>query len=102
MILLAYAPIVEKLGDEFYGKLYPIYHIPKKDILKMIGNFNAKVGEEPNLSVGKFRLKNLNDAGAWPIDFWVENGLLVFNILHNMLSEQYKQWSPSLDNNHNK
>lgn len=69
-ILQADAPTVEKVGDSFYGKLYPTDHTPKKVILKMIGNFNAKVEEDPNLSVGKFRLENL-------IDFWVEYGLLI-------------------------
>lgn len=76
-ILQAHAPTVEKVGDSFYGKLYPTDHTPKKVILKMIGNFNAKVEEDPNLSVGKFRLENLIDGVAWLIDFWVEYGLII-------------------------
>lgn len=42
----------------------------------MIGNFNAKVEEEHNLNVGKFRLKNLSDGVTWLVDFWVEYGMI--------------------------
>ena len=56
--------------------------IPKKDILFIIGDWNAKVGsqETPRL-IGKFGLGVPNEAGQRLIEFCQENTLIIANTL---------------------
>ena len=55
---------------------------PKKDILFIIGNWNAKVGSQETPGVtGKFGLGIWNEAGQRLIEFCQENTLVIRNIL---------------------
>ena len=55
---------------------------PKKDVLFIIGDWNAKVGslETPGVT-GKFGLGIRNDAGQRLIEFCLENSLVIANTL---------------------
>ena len=51
--------------------------IPKKDVLFIIGDWNAKVGTQETPGVtGKFDLGMQNEAGQRPIEFCQENALI--------------------------
>ena len=55
---------------------------PKKDVLFIIGDWNAKVGSEETPGVtGKFGLGIQNEAGQRLIEFCQENALVIANTL---------------------
>ena len=55
---------------------------PKKDILFIIGDWNAKVGSQETPGVtGKFGLGIWNEAGQRLIEFCQENALVIANTL---------------------
>ena len=55
---------------------------PQKDVLFIIGDWNAKVGSQETPGVtGKFGLGIQNEAGQRLIEFFQENALIVTNIL---------------------
>ena len=86
MIIQAYASTsnAEKAEVErFYEDLQdPLELTPKKDILFIIGDWNAKVGSQEMLRVlGKFGLGAQNEAGQRLIEFCQENALVVANTL---------------------
>ena len=60
--------------------------IPKKDVLFIIGDWNAKVGcqEIPGVT-GKFGLGVQNEAGQRLIEFCQENALVIANTLFPQL-----------------
>jgi len=61
---------------------------PKKDVLFVIGDWNAKVGKQETLGVtGKFGFGVQNEAGQRLIEFCQENAL----IIENTLFQQYKR-----------
>ena len=54
---------------------------PKKDVLFIIGDWNAKVGSQETPEVtGKFGLGIQNEAGQRLIEFCQENALVIANI----------------------
>ena len=56
----------------------PLELTPKKDVLFIIGNWNAKVGSQETPGVtGKFGLEIWNEAGQRLIEFCQENALLI-------------------------
>ena len=56
--------------------------IPKKDVLFIIGDWNAKVGsQETHGVIGKFGLGMRNEAGQRLIEFCQENALVIANTL---------------------
>ena len=56
--------------------------IPEKDVLFIIGDWNAKVGSQETTGVtGKFGLGVQNEAGQRLIEFCQENALVVANTL---------------------
>ena len=61
---------------------------PKKDVLFILGDGNAKVGsqETPGIT-GKFGLGVQNEAGQKLIEFCQENAL----VIENTLSQQHKR-----------
>ena len=65
-----------------------LYLTPKKDVLFIIGNWNAKVGgqEIPRVT-GKFGLGVQNEAGQRLIEFCQENTL----VIENTLFQQHKR-----------
>ena len=69
--------------ERFYEDLQGLLEItPKKDILIIIRDWNAKVGsrEKPGV-IGKFGLGIHNEAGQRLIEFCQENTLVIENIL---------------------
>ena len=70
-------------ADRFYEDLQDLLEIaPKKDVLFIIGDWNAKVGSQETPEViGKFGLGVQNEAGQRLIDFCQENALVIANTL---------------------
>ena len=58
------------------------FRTPKKDVLFIIGDWNAKVGsqETPRLT-GKFGFGVQNEAGQRPTEFCQDNALIITNTL---------------------
>ena len=56
--------------------------MPKKDVLFIVGDWNAKVGSQETPGVtGKFGLGTRNEAGQRLIEFCQENALVTANTL---------------------
>ena len=73
--------------EQFYEDLQDLLELtppPKKDVLFIIGDWNAKVGsqETPRIT-GKFGLGMWNEAGQRLIEFCQENGLVIANSSNN-------------------
>ena len=82
-VIQVYAPITnaeEAEADQFYEDLLEL--TPKKDVLFMIGDWNAKVvsQETPGIT-GKFGLRVQNEAGQRLIEFCQEKALVKANTL---------------------
>ena len=76
----------EAEAEWFYEDLLAL--TPKKDILFIIGDWNAKVGSQETPGVtGKFGLGVQNEAGHRLIEFCQENAL----VIANNLSQQHKR-----------
>ena len=70
-------------AERFYEDLQDLPELtPKKDILFIIGDWNAKVGcqETPGVT-GKFGLRVMNEAEQRLIEFCQENTLVIANTL---------------------
>ena len=85
-VIQVYAPTsnVEKAEAEwFYEDLQDLLELtPKKYVLFIIGDWNAKVGsQETPGATGKFGLGIQNEAGQRLIEFCQENALVIANTL---------------------
>ena len=85
-VIQVYAPTSnaeEAEVEQFYEDLQDLLELtPKKDVLSIIGDWNAKVGKSGNTWVtGKFGLGVQNKAGQRLIEFCQENTLVIANIL---------------------
>ena len=71
----------EAEAEWFYEDLQDLLEItPKKDVLSIIGDWNAKVGSQETPGVtGKFGLGVQNEAGQRLIEFYQENTLVIAN-----------------------
>ena len=67
----------------FYEDLKDLLELtPKKDVLFLIGDWNAKVGSQETSGItGKFGLGVQNEAGQRLTEFCQENALVVANSL---------------------
>ena len=67
--------------EQFYEDLQDLLELtPKKDVLFIIGDWNAKVGSQETPGVtGKFGMQN--EAGQRLIEFCQENALVIANTL---------------------
>ena len=86
MVIQAYAPTSNTEEAEvewFYEDLQDHLELtPEKDILFMIGDWNAKVGSQETSGVtGKFGLGIRNEAGQRPTELCQENALVIANTL---------------------
>ena len=74
---------LKKLVERFYEDLQDLLELtPQKDVLFMIGDWNAKVGSQEIPGVtGKSGLGVQNEAGQRPIEFCQENALVIANSL---------------------
>ena len=82
----------------FYEDLQDLLELtPKKDVIFIIGNWNAKVGSQETPGVtGKFGLGVQNEAGQRRIEFCQENALVIANTLfqqHKTLHIDITRWS---------
>ena len=83
-VIQAYAPTSNTEEAEvewFYEDLQDLLELtPKKDVLFIIGDWNAKVGSQETPGVtGKFVLGVQNEAGQRLIEFGQENALVIAN-----------------------
>ena len=84
--LQVYAPTSNAEETEvewFYEDLQDLLELtPKKDVLYIIGDWNAKVGSQETPGVtGKFGLGIRNEAGQRLIEFHQENALVIANTI---------------------
>ena len=85
-VIQVYAPTSnaeEAEVERFYEHLQDLLELtPKKDVLFILGDWNAKVGSQETPGVtGKFGLGIRNEAGQRLIEFRQENALVIENIL---------------------
>ena len=97
-VIQVYAPTSnaeEAEVERFYEDLQDLLELaPKKDVLFIIVNWNAKVGsqETPGLT-GKFGLGIQNEAGQRLIEFWQENALVIANTLFQQHKRRLYTWT---------
>ena len=91
----------EAEAEQFYADLQ--YHLelsPQKDVLFIIGDWNAKVeNQETLVIIGKFGLGVQNEAGQKAIEFCQENALVIANTLFQQHKRRLYTWT-SLDGQH--
>ena len=85
-VIQVYAPISnaeEAEVEQFYEDLQDLLELtPKKDVLFIIGDWNAKVGSQETPGVtGKFGLGIQNEVGKRLIEFCQENALVIAKTL---------------------
>ena len=85
-VIQVYAPATyakEAEVDQFYEKLEDHLELtPKRDVLFITGDWNAKVGSQEILGItGKFGLGEQNEAGQRLTEFCQENALVIVNTL---------------------
>ena len=103
-VIHVYAPTSnaeEAEVERFFEDLQDLLEItPKKDVLFIIGDWNAKVGSQETPGVtGKFGLGVQNEVGQRLIEFWQENALVIANTLFQQhkrrLHMDITRWSTS-------
>ena len=85
-VIQVYAPTSnaeEAEVEQFYEDLQDLLELtPKRDVLFIIGDWNAKVGSQETPGVtGKFGLGMRNEVGQRLIEFCQENALVIANTL---------------------
>ena len=87
--------------ERFYEELQDLLELtPKKDVLFIIRDWNAKVGSQETPGVtGKFGLGIWNEAGQRLIEFCQENALVIANTLFQQHKRRLYTWT-SLDGQH--
>ena len=85
-VIQVYAPTSnaeEAEVEQFYEDLQDLLELtPKKDVLLIIGDWNAKVGSQEITGItGKFGLGVQNEAGQRPTEFCQENALVIADTL---------------------
>ena len=81
--------------ERFYEGLQDLLELtPEKDVLFIIGDWNAKVGspETPGIT-GKFVLGVPNEAGKRLIEFCQENTLVIANTLFQQHKRRFYTWT---------
>ena len=91
-VVQVYAPTSnaeETEVERFYEDLQDLLELtPKKDVLFIIGDWNAKVGSQETLGVtGKFALGVRNEAGQRLIEFYQEKALVTANTVFQQDSQ---------------
>ena len=81
--------------EQFYEDLQDLLELtPKKDVLFIIGDWNAKVGSQETPGVtGKFGLGVLTEAGQRLIEFSQENSLVIANTLFQQHKSRLYTWT---------
>ena len=97
-IIQVYAPnsdVEEAEVERFYEDLQDLVEqTPQKDVLFIIGDWNAKVGsqETPGLT-GKFGLGIRHEAGQRLIELCQENALVIANTLFQQHKRRLYTWT---------
>ena len=98
MVIQVYAPtsnVEEAEVGQFYEDLQDLLELtPKKDVLFIIGDWNAKVGgqETPGVT-GKFALGLRNEAGQRLIEFCQQSALVITNTLFQQHKRILYTWT---------
>ena len=98
MVIQVYAPTSnakEAEVEQFYEDLQDLLElIPKKHVLFIIGDWNAKVGSQeiPGI-IGKFGLGVQNKAGKRLAEFGQENALVIANTLFQQNKRRLYTWT---------
>ena len=97
-VIQVYAPTSnaeETEVERFYEDLQDLLELtPPKDILFIIGDWNAKVGSQETPGVtGKFGLGMRNEAGQRLIEFCQENALVIANTLFQQHKRRLYTWT---------
>ena len=81
--------------ERFYEDLQDLLELtPQKDVLFIIGDWNAKVGSQETPGVtGKFGLVMRNEAGQRLIEFCQENALVIANTLFQQHKRRLYTWT---------
>ena len=81
--------------ERFYEDLHNLLELtPPKDVLFIIGDWNAKVGSQETPGVtGKFGLGIRNEAGQRLIEFCQENALVIANTLFQPHKRRLYTWT---------
>ena len=95
---------VEAEVERFYEDLQDLLELtPKKDVLFIIGDWNAKVGSQEISGVtGKFVLGVQNEAGQRLTDFCQENALVITNTLLQQDKRRLYTWTLPDGQHHNR
>ena len=98
MVIQAYAAASnaeEAEVERLYEHLQDLLEItPQKDVLFIIGDWNAKVGSQETPGVtGKFGLGIRNEAGQRLIEFCQENTLVIANTLFQQHKRRLYTWT---------
>ena len=98
-VIQVYAPTSNAKEAEvewFYEDLQDLLELtPEKDVLFIMGDWNAKVGSQETPGVtGKFGLGIRNEAGQMLIEFCQENALVITNTLFQHKRRLYTWTSP--------
>ena len=98
MVIQVYA-LMSNAGEaeveRFYEDLQDLLElIPKKDVLFLIGDWNAKVGSQETSGItGKFGLGIRNEAGQRLTEFCQENALDIANTLFQQHKRRLYTWT---------
>ena len=97
-VIQVYAPTsnAEEVEVEgFYEDLQDLLELtPKKDVLFIIGGWNAKIGsQETPWVTGKFGLGRRNEAGQRLIEFYQEDALVIANTLFQQHKRRLYTWT---------
>ena len=97
-VIQVYAPTSNAEEAEvewFYEDLQNLLELtPKKDVLFIIGDWNAKVGSQETSGVtGKFGLEIQNEAGQRRIEFCQENAPVIANTLFQQHKRRLYTWT---------
>ena len=97
-VIQVYAPAInteETEVEQFYEDLRDLLELtPKKDVLFIIGDWNAKVGSQETPGVtDKFGLGVQNEAGQRLIELCQENALVIANTLFQQHKRRLYTWT---------
>ena len=95
-VIQVYVPTTHaEEAEQFYEDLQDLLElIPKKDVLFLIGDWNAKVGSQeiPGV-IGKFVLGVQNEAGQRLTEFCQDNTLVIANTLFQQYKRRLYTWT---------
>ena len=97
-VIQTYAPTSnaeEVEVEQFYEDLQDLLELtPKKDVLFIMGDWNAKVGsQETHGVIGKFGFGMWNESGKRLIEFYQENALVISNTLFQKHKRRLYTWT---------